>query len=63
MEKFYLVIANGENDKTKKPYSKAVEVKSYNGSDYCDLKNPLYLEEKKPVGHKFKVELTVKAGA
>lgn len=62
MEKFYLVLANGIG-KDKKPYSKACEVKVYGDSEYCDLKNPLYLEEKKPVGHKFKVELTVKAGA
>lgn len=63
MEKVYIVVANDTKGKDNKPYSKALELKTYGTATYLDQKNPLYLGEVRPVGNQFKVELTVKAGA
>ena len=59
--KEYMVVGNGKSKDSGKPYSKAYQLKTTKegGFQYLDAKAYLYLEEIKPVGHKFSVTLTV----
>lgn len=52
--KNYIVVGNGQNDQGI--YSKACVKREYKGFEYIDMKDAIYLSEKKPVGYEFTVE-------